>query len=89
MSILNKNSLLELIAENKSEQAFDILTGQFKTIIDRQTAFLKEEYSQLRKRYLSSRSDKNYISLKEAQKRAFRINWENYHPPIPAAQICS
>ena len=47
MSILNKNELLELVAENKAEKAFELLTHQFRTIIDKQNAFFKEEYSQL------------------------------------------
>jgi len=37
----------------------------------------KEEYAKIREEFLNRKSDKNYISLEEARKNKFKIDWEN------------
>lgn len=40
-------------------------------------AEIKEEYAKIREEFLNRKSDKNYISLEEARKNKFKIDWEN------------
>jgi len=39
-------------------------------------AEIKEEYAKIREEFLNKKSDKNYISLEEARKNKFKIDWE-------------
>jgi 5-methyltetrahydrofolate--homocysteine methyltransferase len=43
----------------------------------------KSEYQKLRENHKSRKSAKNYVSIEEARKNAFRTDWENYDPPVP------
>lgn len=44
----------------------------------------KDEYHKLRQEHEARKENKNYISLTEARKNQFTINWSVYHPPVPA-----
>ena len=44
---------------------------------------IKEEYDTLREQYLSRSRDKNYLSIAEARKNKFKIDWDNYSPSKP------
>jgi len=44
---------------------------------------IREEYDELRDRYLSRSRDKNYLTIEEARKNKFHIDWENYQPTKP------
>ncbi len=44
---------------------------------------LREEYSQLREGYLNRSREKNFLSLEEARKNKFKIDWSTYQPSKP------
>jgi 5-methyltetrahydrofolate--homocysteine methyltransferase len=44
---------------------------------------LKEEYDTLREGYLSRSRDKNYLSIEDARKNKFKIDWNNFTPVKP------
>lgn len=44
---------------------------------------IKEEYTALREQYLSRSREKKYLSIADARKNKFKINWENYSPSKP------
>ncbi|QMU66691.1 MAG: methionine synthase [Flavobacteriaceae bacterium] len=44
---------------------------------------IREEYKVFREKFLNRAQQKEYISLKEARKRKFRINWETAEIKIP------
>lgn len=44
---------------------------------------LREEYSQLREGYLNRSREKNFLSLEEARKNKFKIDWSSYRPSEP------
>ncbi|WP_322550818.1 vitamin B12 dependent-methionine synthase activation domain-containing protein [Flavobacterium psychraquaticum] len=44
---------------------------------------IKEEYTALREQYLSRSREKKYLSIADARKNKFKINWENYSPIKP------
>lgn len=44
---------------------------------------IKEEYTALREQYLSRSREKNYLSIAEARKNKFKIDWDNYTPSKP------
>ncbi|MQP53327.1 MULTISPECIES: methionine synthase [unclassified Flavobacterium] len=44
---------------------------------------LREEYDTLREGYLNRSREKNFLSIKEARKNKFKIDWENYEPIKP------
>ncbi len=45
---------------------------------------INTEYAQLQHDFANKKSAKNYISFKQAQANAVKINWEGYTPPKPA-----
>lgn len=47
------------------------------------TKTIREEYDALREGYLNRSREKNLISLEEARKNKFQIDWNNYHPVKP------
>lgn len=44
---------------------------------------LREEYDTLREGYLNRSREKNFLSIEEARKNKFKIDWENYEPVKP------
>lgn len=44
---------------------------------------LREEYDSLREGYLNRSREKNFLSIEEARKNKFKIDWENYEPIKP------
>jgi len=44
----------------------------------------KNKYKKIRDEYLSSESDTNLITLKEARRNKFNSDWSSYVPPVPA-----
>ncbi len=44
---------------------------------------IKEEYTALREQYISRSREKKYLSIADARKNKFKINWENYKPCKP------
>lgn len=44
---------------------------------------LKEEYDKLRDGFLSRSREKSFLSIEEARKNKFRIDWDNYTPVKP------
>lgn len=44
---------------------------------------IREEYDALREGYLSRSREKNFLSIEEARKNKFKIDWENYQPTKP------
>src|SRR3989344_806404 len=44
----------------------------------------KNKYKKIRDEYLSSESDTNLITLKEARRNKFNSDWSAYVPPVPA-----
>lgn len=44
---------------------------------------LREEYDLLREGYLSRSREKNFLSIEEARKNKFKIDWNNYEPVKP------
>ena len=44
---------------------------------------IKEEYNALREQYLSRSREKNYLSIADARKNKFKIDWDNYTPIKP------
>ncbi len=44
---------------------------------------LREEYDTLREGYLNRGREKNFLSIEEARKNKFKINWDNYKPVKP------
>src|SRR5574343_432000 len=44
---------------------------------------LREEYSQLREGYLNRSREKNFLSLEEARKNKFKVDWSTYQPIEP------
>ena len=44
---------------------------------------IKEEYTALREQYLSRSREKKYLSIADARKNKFKINWGNYKPSKP------
>ncbi|WP_291109511.1 vitamin B12 dependent-methionine synthase activation domain-containing protein [Flavobacterium sp. UBA6195] len=47
------------------------------------TKLLREEYDSLREGYLSRSREKNFLSIKEARKNKFKIDWDTYEPVKP------
>ncbi|MBE9576121.1 methionine synthase [Flavobacterium proteolyticum] len=44
---------------------------------------LREEYDTLREGYLNRSREKNFLSIEEARKNKFKIDWNNYQPVKP------
>ena len=44
---------------------------------------VRDEYDQLREGYLNRSRDKNYLSISEARKNKFQLDWENFTPQKP------
>jgi len=44
---------------------------------------LREEYDTLREGYLNRSREKNFLSLEEARKNKFKIDWKNFEPVQP------
>ena len=44
---------------------------------------IREEYDALREGYLSRSRDKNYLSIEDARKNKFQIDWNNFTPVKP------
>jgi 5-methyltetrahydrofolate--homocysteine methyltransferase len=44
---------------------------------------LREEYDLLREGYLNRSREKNFLSIEEARKNKFKIDWNNYEPVKP------
>ncbi|UGS20756.1 methionine synthase [Flavobacterium cyclinae] len=44
---------------------------------------LREEYDSLREGYLNRSREKNFLSIEEARKNKFKIDWHNYEPAKP------
>jgi 5-methyltetrahydrofolate--homocysteine methyltransferase len=44
---------------------------------------IKEEYDNLREQYLSRSRDKNYLTIEQARKNKFQIDWESFKPVKP------
>ncbi|MCL9809367.1 methionine synthase [Flavobacterium luminosum] len=44
---------------------------------------LKDEYAKLREGYLNRSREKNYLSIEEARKNKFKIDWGTYQPSMP------
>ncbi|RBA28515.1 methionine synthase [Flavobacterium tibetense] len=44
---------------------------------------LREEYDALREGYLNRSREKNFLSIEEARKNKFKIDWDNYEPIKP------
>jgi 5-methyltetrahydrofolate--homocysteine methyltransferase len=44
---------------------------------------LRDEYDALREGYLNRSREKNFLSIDEARKNKFKINWDNYEPVKP------
>lgn len=44
---------------------------------------LREEYDALRVGYLNRSREKNFLSIEEARKNKFKIDWDNYEPVKP------
>ena len=44
---------------------------------------LREEYDALREGYLNRSREKNFLSIEEARKNKFKIDWNNYEPVKP------
>lgn len=44
---------------------------------------LREEYDTLREGYLNRAREKNFLTIEEARKNKFKIDWENYQPIQP------
>ncbi|MFN7045722.1 MAG: methionine synthase [Flavobacterium sp.] len=47
------------------------------------TKSLREEYDSLREGYLNRSREKNFLSIEEARKNKFKIDWDNYEPVKP------
>lgn len=47
------------------------------------SAALREEYDTLRDGYLNRAREKNFLTIEEARKNKFKIDWENYQPFQP------
>lgn len=44
---------------------------------------LREEYDKLREGYLNRSREKNFLTIDEARKNKFKIDWDNYEPVKP------
>jgi len=44
----------------------------------------KEEYARMRTEHAGRQREKNFVSIEEARKNKFDINWENYNPTKPS-----
>lgn len=44
---------------------------------------LREEYDKLREGYLNRSREKNFLSIEEARKNKFKIDWDNFEPVKP------
>lgn len=47
------------------------------------SASIKEEYETLRENFLNRNKEKEFLTLEEARKNKFKIDWENYKPTKP------
>ncbi len=54
-----------------------------KDIKEEYSKNMKEEYDKLRKGYLNRSREKTYLSIKEARKNKYKINWNDYTPVKP------
>ncbi|KXJ52875.1 MAG: methionine synthase [Neptuniibacter sp. Phe_28] len=56
---------------------------------EKKTAYVKEiqeEYEAVRQRHAARMTDKRRVSLKAARANKFKIDWDNYTPPVPIKQ---
>jgi 5-methyltetrahydrofolate--homocysteine methyltransferase len=60
--------------------ASNLLQSETKEIY---TKTIREEYDKLREGYLNRSRDKNYLSIEQARKNKFPIDWENFAPVEP------
>lgn len=60
--------------------ANNLLQSEIKT---KYAIDLKEEYSKLREDYLNRSREKKFLSIEEARKNKFKIDWESYQPTKP------
>ncbi len=44
---------------------------------------IRKEYDHMREGHANRQRDKNYLSIEEARRNRFPINWEGYQPPRP------
>ncbi len=71
------NAVIHVHDASRSVPVVSSLLNENKNERDDFVKSVKEEYKLLRERYEKRQTDKNLISLEEARKNKFKINWEN------------
>ena len=69
---------------NDASRAVTVATNLLQT--ENKTKYskdIKEEYDSLREQYLSRSRDKNYLTIEQARKNKFQIDWDSFKPVKP------
>lgn len=70
-------AVVHVLDASKSVPVVGSLLNQDKALSNKFVEDIKQEYVQLRESHASRQSAKNYISIEEARRNRFPINWEN------------
>ena len=73
-----------IVHVNDASRAVTVASSLLKTETkESYSKNIKEEYTALREQYLSRSREKKYLSIADARKNKYKIDWDNYSPSKP------
>lgn len=75
--------LSPVVHVNDASRAVTVATNLLHKTKEEYTTSIREEYDKLREGFLARSKSKEYLSIEEARKNKFKIDWNNYEPYKP------
>ncbi len=75
--------LSPVVHVNDASRAVTVATNLLHKNKEGYTTSIREEYDKLREGFLARSKSKEYLSIEEARKNKFKIDWNNYEPYKP------
>ena len=75
--------LSPVVHVNDASRAVTVATNLLHKNKEGYTTSIREEYDKLREGFLARSKSKEYLSIEEARKNKFKIDWDNYEPFKP------
>ena len=75
--------LSPVVHVNDASRAVTVATNLLHKNKEGYTTSIREEYDKLREGFLTRSKSKEYLSIEEARKNKFKIDWNNYEPYKP------
>lgn len=75
--------LSPVVHVNDASRAVTVATNLLHETKEKYTVSIREEYDKLREGFLARSKSKEYLSIEEARKNKFKIDWDKYEPIKP------